>query len=200
MSNSSRLAAGRSLRDGPDSLARRIATFCLSAWAGMSILIQILTLFSFDFFDNLSAAPPASYTSAVKLAGKPLIHELLRYQTAADLFSMLGLWGWIQLGLAAGLFLLLLLFSSAGRVRLGISLALLIDALLIAFALIPTIDDIDRRLAPAPASQALAILTQHARLASLAFVISQSVALLLCLILLWLFLHRSRASRGDAFD
>ena len=198
MSNSARISAGRLFRDGTDPLVRRIAIFCLCAWAGMSVLVQILTLSSFSTLDNITAKPPASYTDAARLAGEPLIHELLHYQAAADMSAMLGLWGWIQLGMAASLFALLLFFSSAGRVRMGFSLALLIDALLIAFALIPTNDDLDRRLALAPASQSLAIVAQHARLASLAFVISQSVALVLCLSLLGLFLRRSRASHGDA--
>ncbi len=193
MSNAPRLGGSRAAYDGPDSPVRRIASFCLCSWIGMSILIQVVTLVGFDSLQNVSAAPPACYAKAVKLAGQPVIHELLRYQAAADTRAMLDLWGWIQLGLALGLFLLLLMFSSAGRARVGFSLALLIDAVLIAFVLIPRMDSYERQLAPAPAGQTLAMLIERTRLANLAFVLSQSVALLLCLILLAL-LRRGRAS------
>jgi hypothetical protein len=198
MNNAARIGGRREIYDGTDSLVRRFAALWVAAWIGMTVLIQLLTLVSFDSAQTLTSAPTASYTSAAKLAGKPLIDELLRYQVAAASRSMLDLWGWLQLGLAAGLFLLLVLFSSAGKVQLGISIALLADAILLGRGLIPKMDDYDRQLALTPASQSLAFLTQRSHLANVAFVVSQTVTLLLCLLLLWLLLSRRHGSRRAA--
>lgn len=195
MNNAARSGGKRRIYEGTDRLARRFAVVWVAAWMGMTVLIQLLTLVAFDSTESLTAAPPACYTSAVKLAGQPLIQELLRYQVAAASRSMLDLWGWLQLGLAAGLFVLLVLFSSAGRLQLGISLALLADALLLGLGLIPKMDDYDRQMALTPASQSMAFLTQRAHLANVAFVVSQSVTLLLCLILLGMLFGRRHGSR-----
>ena len=195
MSNAARIGGRHENYEGTDGLVRRFAALWVAAWMGMTVLIQLLTLVAFDSAGSLATAPPACYTSAVKLAGQPLIHELLRYQVAAASRSMLDLWGWLQLGLASGLFLLLVLFSSAGRLQLGISLALLADALLLGLGLIPKMDDFDRQLALKPASQSLEFLTQRSHLANVAFVVSQTVTLLLCLVLLGLLLSRRHGSR-----
>jgi hypothetical protein len=195
MNNAARIGGGRRSYAGTDWLVRRFAAVWVAAWMGMTVLIQLLTLVAFDSPESLTAAPPACYTNAVKLAGQPLIHELLRYQVVAASRSMLNLWGWLQLGLAAALFLLLVLFSSAGRLRLGLSLALLADALLLGLGLIPKMDDYDRQLALTPVSQSLEFLTQRSHLANVAFVVSQSVTLLLGLMLLWLLLSRRHGSR-----
>jgi hypothetical protein len=196
MNNAARIGGKRRIYEDTDSLVRRFAALWVAAWVGMTVLIQLLTLVAFDSTESLTLAPPACYTSAVKLAGQPLIQELLRYQVAAASRSMLDLWGWLQLGLAAGLFLFLVLFSTAGRFQLGLALALLADALLLGLGLIPQMDNYDRQLALTPASQSLAFLTQRSHLANVAFVVSQSVTLLLCLLLLWSLLGRRRGSRG----
>lgn len=196
MNNTVRIGGTRGIHEGTDSLVRRVAALWVAAWMGMCILIQIFTLVGFDATANLAAAPPSCYSNAVKLAGQPVIQELLRYHAAEVGRSMLDLWGWLQSGLAAALFLLLLLFSSAGKFPLGISLALLADAALVSGVLIPKMDDFDRQLAVTPPSQSLAFLVERSHLAGVAFVISQCVTLLLCLILLVLLLRRSHGSRG----
>jgi len=196
MNNTAKIGGQRRIYEGSDWLVRRFAAVWVAAWMGMTVLIQLLTLVAFDSSQSLMAAPPACYTNAVKLAGQPLIQELLRYEVAAASRSMLDLWGWLQLGLAGFLFVLLVLFSSAGRVQLGLALALLADALLLGLGLIPKMDDYDRQLALKPASESLAFLTQRSHLANVAFVVSQSVTLLLGLMLLWLLLSRRRGSHG----
>jgi hypothetical protein len=199
MINSARIGGRQEIYTGSDRLVRLFAAFWVAAWMGMTVLIQLLTLAAFDSTRSLTAAPPPCYTNAVKLAGQPLIHELLQYQLVAASRSMLDLWGWLQLGLAASLFLLLVLFSSVGTAPLGISLALLADALLMGLGLIPKMDDYDRQLALTPASQSLQFLAQRSHLAIVAFVVSQTVTLLLCLMLLWLLLNRRRGSRRAEF-
>jgi hypothetical protein len=198
MNNTARIGGPRALAERPDMVPRRLAILWLAAWMGMCILIQLFTVVGFDTTASLAAAPPACYTSAVRLAGQPLIHELLGYQAAENSRSMLDLWGWLQLGLAAGLFLLLLLFSSAGKLHLGIALALLADAGLLCGALIPKLDDFERQLAVTPPSQSLAFLMERSRLANVAFTVSQSVTLILCLALLVLLLRRGHAARARA--
>ncbi len=198
MNNTARIGGRQGKLEGADRLARRVAVLWVAAWIGMCLLIQVFTLVGFDSTQSLAAAPPACYTHAVKLAGQPLIHELARYQAAEASRSMLELWGWLQLALAAGLFVLLLLFTSAGKFQLGVSLALLADAALVGGVLIPQMDGFERQLAVTPASQSLAFLIERSRMASVAFVVSQSVTLLLSLLLLVLLFRRGRAARGDA--
>jgi hypothetical protein len=194
MSNSARIAVAGQMHEGTAWLVRRLAAVWVAAWMGMILLVVALTVVTLTSPASMIASPPEAYTKAVKLAGEPLMRELLRYQAAEINGEMLAAWGWIQLGLSVALFGGLLLLSSVGKVQLGISLALVADSALVKFLLIPNMDQFSRQLATAEAAQRLAEVNERYQTASLSFFVSQSVPLLLGCFLLVLLLRRSHAS------
>jgi hypothetical protein len=195
MSNSARIGGPGQIHEGTAWLMRRLAAVGVAAWMGMIVLIVTLTLVTLTSPATMVASPPDGYSKAVKLAGEPLMRELLRYQAAEINGEMLAAWGWMQLGLSVALFGVLLLLSTVGKVQLGISLALAADSALLKFVLIPNLDQFSRQLTTVESAQRLAFMNEHYQMASMSFFVSQSVPLLLGCFLLVLLLRRSHASR-----
>jgi hypothetical protein len=183
------------MHEGAAWLVRRLAAVGVAAWMGMIVLIVTLTIVTLAAPATMVSSPPDGYAKAVKVAGEPLMRELLRYQAAEISGEMLAAWGWIQLGLSFALFGVLLLLSTVGKAQLGISLALAADSALLKFLLIPNLDQFSRQLTTVEASQRLAFINEHYQMASMSFFISQSVPLLLGCLLLVMLLRRSHASR-----
>jgi hypothetical protein len=183
------------MHEGTAWLVRRLAAVSVAAWMGMIVLIVTLTIVALTSPATMAASPPDGYSKAVKLAGEPLMREILRYQAAEINGEMLAAWGWIQFGLSVALFGVLLLLSTVGKVQLGISLALAADSALLKFVFIPNLDQFSRQLTTVEAAQRLAFLNERYQTASMSFFVSQSVPLLLGCFLLVLLLRRSHASR-----
>ena len=192
MNNAVRISAASAASGSATWLARRIAAVWVSAWIGMILLIGVLTIALAGSWQGVAAASPEGYRKAAALAGEPLMRELMKFQAAESSRAMLESWGWAQLGVGAGLFGFLLLFSSAGKTQLGLTLAMLADAVLIKFALIPNVDQFSRQRVTAETSQRLAEMNSRYQLANTSFLVSQSVTLALAAILLVLLLRRSR--------
>jgi len=180
--------------EGTAWVVRRLAAVWVAAWMGMILLVIALTIVTLNSPETLQSAPPEGYTQAAKLAGEPLVHELLRYHAAVISSEMLAVWGWIQLGFSALLFIVLLLFSAVGKIQLGISLAMAADSALLEFLLIPNMDQFSRRVTTTEVAQRLAQLTSRYQLATTSFFVSQSVTVVLGCVLLVLLLRRSHAS------
>lgn len=195
MSNSPRIAAVGQMHDETAWTVRRLSAVWVAAWMGMILLVIALTAVTLNSPESLRSSPPDGYSQAAKLAGEPLMHELLRYQAAEISGAMLSVWGWVQLGLSAILFGVLLLLSTVGKVQLGVSLAMAADAVLLKFLLIPNVDQFSRQVTTAEAARRLALMSERYQLATTSFYISQSVTLLLGSLLLVLLLRRSHASR-----
>ena len=100
MSNSPRIASPGQMHEGVAWMVRRLGAVWVAAWMGMILLVVTLTVVTLSSTELLRSAPPDGYAQAAKLAGEPLIHELLRYEAAEISGEMLGVWGWIQLGLS----------------------------------------------------------------------------------------------------
>ena len=195
MSNSPRIAGPGQMHDGTAWMVRRLASVWVAAWMGMILLVVALTVVALSSPETLRSSPPEGYSQAARLAGEPLIHELLRYQAAEISGDMLSVWGWIQLGMSALLFGVLLLLSTVGKVELGISLAMAADSVLLKFLLIPNMDQFSRQVTNVEVARRLAMLSERYQLAVTSFCVSQSVTLLLGCVLLVLLLRRSHASR-----
>jgi hypothetical protein len=195
MSNSARIGVPGQIPEGMAWLVRRLTAVWVAAWMGMILLVVTLTIVSLNSPAELISSPPDGYSKAVKLAGEPLMRELLRYQAAEINGEMLAAWGWVQVGLSAASFGVLLLFSRVGKMQLGISLALLADSLLLKFLMIPNLDQFSRQMATVESARRLAFVNERYQMASLSFFVSQSVTLLLGSFLLVLLLRRSHASR-----
>jgi hypothetical protein len=200
MSNSPRIGVAGQIHEGTAWLVRRLTAVWVAAWMGMILIVVALTIVALSSSATTISSPPDGYSKVVKLAGEPLMSELWRYQAAEINGEMLAAWGWIQVGLSAILFGVLLLFSTVGKVQLGISLALVADSVLLKFLLIPNLDQFSRQMATVEAAQRLAFVNERYQMASLSFFVSQSVTLLLGSFLLVLLLRRSHASRrGGSF-
>jgi hypothetical protein len=195
MSNSARIGVPGQLHEGTAWLVRRLTAVWMAAWMGMILLVVLLTVVTLNSPAAMISAPPDGYSKAVKLAGEPLMRELLRFQAAQINSEMLAAWGSLQVGLSAVVFGVLLFFSTVGKVQLGVSLALLADSLLLKYLLIPNLYQLGRHMAAAEAAQRLASVNERYQMASLSFFVSQSVPLLLGSFLLVLLLRRSYASR-----
>ena len=195
MSNSPRIGVPGQIHEGTAWLMRRLAAVWVAAWMGKIVLIVTLTIVTLTSPATLVSSPPEGYAKAAKLAGDPVLREVLRYQAAEINGEMLAAWGWIQFGFSVALFSVLLLLSTVGKLQLGISLALAADSALLKFALIPNLDQFSRQLTTVEAGQRLAFLNEHYQAASMSFFVSQSVPLLLGCFLLVLLLRRSHASR-----
>ena len=61
MNNAARIGGKRRIYEDTDSLVRRFAALWVAAWMGMTVLIQLLTLVTFDSTASLTLAP-VSYT------------------------------------------------------------------------------------------------------------------------------------------
>jgi hypothetical protein len=193
MNNAPRIGGPGRIHDTTAWLVRRIAAVWVAAWMGMIAIVVALTMVALQSPNAFESAPPDSYVQAAKQAGEPLARELARYQAAQISGEMLSFWGWVQLGLAAALFGVLLLLSSVGKVELGLSLAMAADAVLLKFLLIPGMDQFTRQVTSGDAAKRLAALSGHYQMAATSFYVSQSVTLVLGGILLVLLLRRSRA-------
>ena len=194
MSNAARIGGPGQIHENPAWLVRRLAAVWVAGWMGMILLVVTLTIVTLTSPAAMNSAPPDGYSKAVKLAGEPLMRELMRYQAAEINGEMLAVWGWIQVGLATVLFGVLLLLSTVGKTQLGLSLAMAADSVLLKFVLIPNMDQFSRQLVTAEALQRLTLVNERYQMASLSFFISQSVTLLLACFLLVLLLRHSRAS------
>jgi hypothetical protein len=198
MNNAARISSSIQANDATLWLGRRIAAIWLSAWLGMVALVGLFSVVMADSWSNVRAASPEGYAKAASLAGEPLVKELLKFQAAEAGRAMLESWGWTQLALGGGLFAFLLLFSNAGKRQLALALALLADAVLIKFALIPNVDQFSRQRITAETATRLAEMNSRYELANTSFLVSQSVTFALGLILLFLLMRRSRSSRRAA--
>jgi len=195
MTNSPIIAGPGQMHEGAAWVVRRFAAVCVAAWLGMILLVVTFTVVTLNSPETLVSSPPEGYSQAVKLAGEPLMQQLLRYQAAEISGEMLNVWGWIQLGLSTTLFGVLLLLSTVGKVQLGISLAMAADSVLLKFLLIPNLDQFSRQVTTGDAARRLQQLSERYQLAATSFFISQSVTLLLGCLLLVFLLRRSHASR-----
>jgi hypothetical protein len=128
------------------SLTRRIAAIVISIWFGGILLVALAAPAAFRSVDSVLAAPPDSVAKAVKTLGPSLTREILRYQVSESNRLLFDVWGWLQLGLAVGVLILLLFLSNVGRTTLGISLGMTLMAALMNFLLIPGISDLGRRM------------------------------------------------------
>jgi len=126
-------------------ISRRVATFLLGLWIGCCVLVDLLALqtgHSAERFLN----GPGEASVLVEKAGRDNLATVLRHVALEDTRAMLDTWEWTQLGLAAGIGILML-FSDQ-RKRLGIAMLLVMTAIAFgqAFLITPQWTDFGREL------------------------------------------------------
>jgi hypothetical protein len=127
-------------------LARRIAAMLLGIWLGGILMISVATPAAFLSVDDLLASPSATTAKALKLLGPVTVKELLFQQVGESNRGLFNFWGYAQLTIATLVFLLLLFFTTVRRPVLGLSLGMLLMALLMNLFLIPRIGAIGREI------------------------------------------------------
>lgn len=125
-------------------MTRRFVAVLVSIWFGGILLVALAAPASFRTVDPALAAPPPAVAKVIKAVGPAATRDALRYQVSEVNRAMFETWGWVQLGLGAAVFLLLLFMSTVGRTALVISLAMMALAVVMRFVLIPRISDVTR--------------------------------------------------------
>lgn len=194
MGNQARVSGGSSAHDRithqSSWITRRFTAVVLSMWLGGILLVSLVAPAGYRSVDSTMAHPPRTVTAAMKAMGAAPVRQMLQYQAAEAGRFVLEWWGLLQLAMGTAVFLLLLFGSTAGRPALGLSLGMLVMALLEAFVLIPRISAIGQELQMAGQSRAAEV-EAKVRALHLGFTAFGLVVILLGAILLGLLL-RSR--------
>ena len=176
-------------------LARRIAAMLLGIWLGGILMISVATPAAFLSVDDLLASPSATTGKALKLLGPVTVKELLFQQVGESNRSLFNFWGYTQLTLATLVFLLLLFFTTVRRPVLGLSLGMLLMALLMNVFLIPRIGAIGREIRAGTRVDPVEALEKF-KLLHMGFTLFELAVALLGLILAALLLRaRSKSTR-----
>jgi len=148
---------------------------------------------AFRSVDEVLTAPPPTTAKLIKELGPTAVREVLQYQVGESNRLMFETWGIVQLSLGTLIFLLLLFFSSVGRPALGLSLGMLLMALLMQFIMIPRIVDTGREMRASMAARPAAVLGKF-RMLHLGFTAFELAVVLLGTILLVLLLQAGAAA------
>jgi len=176
-------------------LARRIAAMLLGIWLGGILMISVATPAAFLSVDDLLASPSATTGKALKLLGPVTVKELLFQQVGESNRGLFNFWGYTQLTLATLVFLLLLFFTTVRRPVLGLSLGMLLMALLMNVFLIPRIGAIGREIRAGTRVDPVEALEKF-KLLHMGFTLFELAVALLGLILAALLLRaRSKSTR-----
>jgi Domain of unknown function (DUF4149) len=175
------------------SLTRRIASILIGIWFGGILLVALAAPTAFRSVNSVLAAPPESVAKALKTLGPSLTRDILRYQASESNRLLFDTWGWVQLGLAVCVVILLLFLSNVGRPTLGLSIGMLLMAALMNFMLIPGISEIGRQM-QASLNVRPDQLAERFRLMHYAFTAFELVVVALGTILLVLLLRGRRGS------
>lgn len=135
-------------RIAPESsaLTRRVAAVLISIWFGGILLVALSAPAAFHSVDKVLDAPTENVAKAVKTLGPTVTRNMLNYQVSEANRVLFGIWGWLQLGFALAVVLLLLFLSNVGRTALGLSGGMMLMALLMNFVLIPRISETGRQM------------------------------------------------------
>ncbi|WP_321472409.1 hypothetical protein [uncultured Paludibaculum sp.] len=171
-------------------MTRRFTAVVLSMWMGAILLAILVAPAGYHSADSTMARPPEHVAKAMKQLGQAPMRAVLQYQATEASRVVLEWWGLLQVGMAVAVFLLLLFGSTAGRPALGLSLGMLLMALLQEFFLIPRISEIGQEIQVVNQTQA-AEMAAKVRALHLGFTAFEMAVVLLGAILLGLLL-RSR--------
>lgn len=127
-------------------LARRLAATLIGIWLGGILLVALSAPATFRSVDAVLAAPPPVVEKAVEQMGPRTVRDLLHYQVSEANRQVFETWGWVQLALGGLLFLLLLFLTTVGKTQVGLSLGMLLMAVLMNSLLIPRISEIGRQM------------------------------------------------------
>jgi len=173
-------------------LAYRVIVFFLGVWVGAIVLMTVAVPRSFSSIDSVMANPPREAARMIQRLGPIQARALLRYQIAEANRLTYAAWGWIQLGLGLGLFLLSLFATRSRIVPLAISGIMAALAAVMNFVMIPRLATISRNLELQPTTTTVRDIDHFAFL-NRGFSAYEAGIVMLGLVLLFFLFKRSEA-------
>jgi predicted lysophospholipase L1 biosynthesis ABC-type transport system permease subunit len=134
--------------------ARRTAAVLVALWLGGMVMVALAAPASFWAVDSLMGWQPGLVADGTKKLGPVAMYELLRLQAGEANRQLFGLWGWIQVGLSAAVFILVLFFSNLKKMGVILAGGVLAAALIIGLVVIPGITTIGREVQISAAARA----------------------------------------------
>lgn len=177
-------------------VTRRITAVLLSMWLGGILLALLVAPAQYRSVDSTMVSPPPHIARAMKLVGQTAMRDVLQYQALESSRVVLEWWGLMQVALGLSVFLLLLFMSTAGRPALGLSLGMLLMALLQEFFLIPRISQIGQDMRLTAQSQ-IAEVSAKLRALHLGFTAFEMTVVLVGAVLLGLLLRNRPGFSGN---
>jgi hypothetical protein len=116
---------------------RRVVTFVLGAWLGMSIWMSAVAIQNLRAVDNILQNPSAAAARYLMGVGTERAASFMRHQAAEMNRALFESWGWTQLAIGCGLFLLLLFARHARRSSIILSFLMLVIVIAMTFVIVP---------------------------------------------------------------
>ncbi len=169
--------------------ARRLCAVLVSAWLGGILLVSLGAPMVFRAGEVVIRHPAPALEELIRSLPEGQLQDLLRYHAGEANNQLFALWGTLQLVYGVSVALLLLFFSDVGKLRLALSGAMLLMALLTKLFLIPAIVETSRLFR----STGLLDAGRRFQLLHGAFAAFEVALAVLGVALLWLLLAGSRA-------
>jgi hypothetical protein len=119
---------------------RRLLCLLLGGWMGASLFMTLVAVQNLRSVDRLLAEPPSAAAQQIKALGGPAgARLLLRYAAGEQNRWYFETWDTAQLGLAVGVFFILLFGSREGKFTLAVALGAVAVVAFQRFALTPDI-------------------------------------------------------------
>jgi hypothetical protein len=138
------------IRDEDSRLIERVVVLLLAFWMGTLLLAALAATGSFAAVDSTLSKPPAVVAKALERMGPDQTRELLHYHSGEVNRGLFETFGWLQLGLTAVTFTLMLFLTNAGKRVLGLAALMAAMSGLITFYVIPGMVRIGREMRARP--------------------------------------------------
>ncbi len=176
---------------------QRLASLVLAVWIGGIVTVAIAAPIAFRAVDSLMANQPEMLTNAVRKIGPVPMYEVLRLLAGEVNRLLFQTFGYIQLALAAIVFMQVVFFSNLKKVGVFLSGLMLLISSAMGFVLIPQIARVGREIQASAAAKAAG--EERFQALHLAFTSFEIGLAIVGSLLLALLLQRSRlTSRASA--
>lgn len=138
------------IRDEDSRLIERLVILLLAFWMGTLLMAALAATGSFKAVDSTLSKPPAAVAKALERLGQDQTREMLHSHSGEVNRGLFETFGWLQLGLTAVTFALMLFLTNSGKRALGLAASMAAMAALISFYLIPGMVRIGREMRARP--------------------------------------------------
>jgi hypothetical protein len=176
---------------------QRFASLLLAVWIGGIVTVALAAPLAFRAVDSLMANQPDMLKTAIHKIGPVPMYEVLRLLAGEVNRLLFQVFGYIQLTVAAVVFVQVVFFSNLKRVGVFLSGGMLAISGVMGFFLIPQISQVGREIQASAAAKAAG--EERFRALQLAFTSFEVGLAIVGALLLALLLQRSRlTSRASA--